>query len=210
MKTTSMFLLLTFAFALAYAQEDGKSNEIRTLSGQKSLGFYFAAAVGYSQMEAKDAMIIGGRTGLIFNHSTAIGLAGYGFFNNLDGYYLTVDGKAWYSLAGGYGGVFIEPIVGAFKPVHVSFPVMFGMGGAGLVRNVGPGNWEDPFDIEMPENDFFFIAEPAMDLEFNVTSFFRIAATLSYRFTSNVQLIGKTPDVLQGWNFGLTFKLGKF
>jgi hypothetical protein len=210
MKATTMFLLLTFAFVFAFAQDDVKSNEIRTLSGQNSLGFYGAAAVGYSQMEAKDALTIGGRAGLIFNHSTAIGLAGYGFFNNLDGYYLPVGGEAWYSLAGGYGGVFIEPIVGATKPVHVSFPVLLGMGGVGLVRNVGPGTWEDPFDIKMPENDFFFVAEPAVDLEFNLTSFFRLAATLSYRFTSNVELTGKTPDVLQGWNFRLTFKLGKF
>ncbi|MGC9353301.1 MAG: hypothetical protein ACP5D9_05660 [Mariniphaga sp.] len=210
MKTTTMFLLLTFAFVLAFAQDDEKSNEIRTLSGPNSLGFYGAAAISYSQMEAKDALLIGGRAGLIFNHSTAIGLAGYGFFNNLDGYNLPVGSEAWYSLAGGYGGIFIEPIVGAFKPVHVSFPVLLGMGGVGVVRNVGPGTWEDPWDIETPENDFFFVLEPAVDLEFNVTSFFRMAATLSYRFTSNVELIGKTPDILQGWNFGLTFKLGKF
>jgi hypothetical protein len=210
MKTTTMFILLTFAFVLAFAQDNEKSNEIRTLSGKKSLGFYGAAAIGYSQMEAKDALLIGGRAGLIFNHSTAIGLAGYGFFNNLDDYNLPVGGEAWYSLAGGYGGLFIEPIVGANKPVHVAFPVLLGMGGVGLIRNVGTGTWEDPFDIEMPENDFFFIVEPAAELELNVTSFFRLAANLSYRFTSNVELIGKTPDVLQGWNFGLTFKLGKF
>lgn len=210
MKTTKMFLLFTIAFVFAFAQDDAKRNEIRTLSGKNSLGFYGAATISYSQMEAKDALVIGGRAGLIFNHSTALGLAGYGFFNNLDGHNLPVGSNAWYSLAGGYGGIFIEPIVGATKPVHVSFPVLLGMGGVGLVRNVGPGTWEDPFDIEMPENDFFFVLEPAVDLEFNVTSFFRMAATLSYRFTSNVELIGKTPDVLQGWNFGLTFKLERF
>jgi len=140
-----MFILLTFAFVFAFAQNDEKSNEIRTLSGQKDLGFYGAATIGYSQMEAKDALLIGGRAGLIFNHSAAIG----------------------------------------------------------VVRNDGPGTWEDPWNIEMPENDFFFVLEPAVDLEFNLTSFFRMAATLSYRFTSNVEFTGKTPDVLQGWNFGL-------
>lgn len=209
MKTATMFIFFVFAFVFASAQVTAKSNEISTLSGNKSLGYYGAAAIGYSQMEAKDALTIGGRAGLIFNHSTVFGLAGYGFFNNLDGYNLPVGGEVWYSIAGGYGGIFIEPIVGATKPVHVSFPVLFGMGGAGLVRNVGPGTWEDPFDIELPENDFFFILEPAMELELNLTSFFRVAATLSYRFTSNVDLTGKTLDVLQGLNFGLIFKLGK-
>lgn len=211
MKTKITFLLLfVLTFALASAQENPKSEEIRTLSGQKSLGFYGAGTIGYSQMEAKDALLIGGRAALIFNQSTAIGLAGYGFFNQLDGYHLPVGGEAWYSLVGGYGGIFIEPVVGGRYPIHVSFPVLFGAGGAGLVRHVGAGTWEDPFDIQLPENDFFFVLEPAAELEFNLTSFFRMAVSLSYRFTSNVELTGKSPGVLQGFNFGLAFKLGSF
>lgn len=205
-----MFLLLTFASVLVFAQEEGDKSEIRTLSGQKGLGFYIAGTVGYSQIESKDAIIIGSRAALIFSHSTAVGLAGYGFFNNLGGYHWPVGTEAWYSLSGGYGGVFIEPIIAGSKPVHVSFPVLFGMGGAGLVRVVGNSTWEDPFDISLPENDIFFIIEPAVDMEVNLAKFFRTALTLSYRFTSNVELTGKSPDVLKGLHFGLVFKLGKF
>ena len=205
-----MFLLLTFASVLAFAQEEGGNSEIRTLSGQKGLGFYIAGTAGYSQIESKDAIIIGSRAALIFSHSTAVGLAGYGFFNNLGGYHWPVGTEPWYSLSGGYGGIFIEPIIAGSKPVHVSFPVLFGMGGAGLVRVTGNNTWEDPFDIDLPENDIFFIIEPAVDIELNLAQFFRTAITLGYRFTSNVELTGKTPDVLKGLHFGLVFKLGKF
>ena len=206
----AMFILLILAWVQAFAQAEVNKKEIRTLHDRKGSGFYLAGTVGYSRMEAKDAMTLGGRAAFIFNHSTAVGLAGYGFFNNLDGYNLPAGGMNWYSLAGGYGGVFIEPIVGGSRPLHVSFPVLFGMGGAGLVRNTGQGTWDDYFDVELPETDFFFIVEPAMDLELNLTSFFRLAITISYRFTSDITLTGKAPDVLQGANIGLTFKLGKF
>ncbi|EFK97305.1 secreted protein, partial [sediment metagenome] len=61
MKTMTMFFF-AFAFVFASAQDTAKSNEISTLSCNKSLGFYGAAGIGYSQMEAKDALTIGGRT----------------------------------------------------------------------------------------------------------------------------------------------------
>ncbi|MDD4143699.1 MAG: hypothetical protein PHN68_03590 [Prolixibacteraceae bacterium] len=207
---TKLFLLFIFTSVFAFAQEDKKESEIRTLAGPKGVGFYVAGAAGYSQIESNDALIIGSRAGLIFNHSIAVGLAGYGFFNNLGGYHWPVGTEAWYSLSGGYGGIFIEPIIAGSKPVHVSFPVLFGMGGAGLVRVTGNSTWEDPFNISLPENDIFFIVEPAMDVELNLTNFLRTALSLSYRFTSNVELTGKAPDVLKGWHLGLIFKLGKF
>ena len=47
-----------------------------------------------------------------------------------------------YTLAGGYGGIFIEPILGGTKPVHVSFPVLFGVGGVTLIENYGYNYWE--------------------------------------------------------------------
>ncbi|RIH64640.1 hypothetical protein D1164_13440 [Mariniphaga sediminis] len=211
MKRTAMLILAILLAMQNFAQVDIKNNEIQTLfSTFKSCGFYGAYSIGYSQMEGKDALVTGGRMGLIFNHFTAVGVAGYGFFNNLDGYHPFVEDPVWYSLAGGYGGIFIEPIINGLKPVHLSFPILFGAGGTGLVRNYGPGQWQDPFDIHFPENAFFFVAEPAVELEFNLTNFFRTAVTLSYRFTSDVELTGKSKDVLQGLFLGLTFKLGKF
>ena len=71
------------------------------------------------------------------------------------------------SIAGGYGGIFIEPILGGLKPVHVAFPVLFGVGGAGLVRHYASGFWNHP-RYDSTKGDFFFIVEPAVELEFNL------------------------------------------
>jgi hypothetical protein len=211
MKKILPFLFLVWAVGEAYAQDDYKKNEIRTLfSGQKSLGFYGSFSLGYSQINGKDALVSGARGGMIFNHATAIGFGGYGFINNMEGYRWEDENLMKYSLAGGYGGIFVEPIVGGLKPVHLAFPVLFGLGGVAQVRNYGPGYWNYPHFFETPENDIFFIVEPAVELEFNLARFFRTAATVSYRYTSNIDLFGVDEDVLRGFHFGLIFKFGKF
>ncbi|HPJ79022.1 MAG TPA: hypothetical protein PK489_09535 [Prolixibacteraceae bacterium] len=214
MQKLAMLLVFFLVAVTVNAQEIQEREEIQTLfSNRKSLGFYGAYSLAYTRMDHEDGLITGGRAGMIFNHSTAVGLAGYGFFNNLGVYQWPAESMVNYSITGGYGGIFIEPIVGGLKPVHLSFPVLLGMGGAGLLRTYRPGYqepWEEPWDFTLPEGDFFLVIEPAVELEFNLARVFRTAAYASYRFTSPVELLGKAPDVLRGFNFGLTFKLGKF
>ncbi|MBW6533982.1 MAG: hypothetical protein K0B11_03155 [Mariniphaga sp.] len=210
MRKLTMSIVLTLVCTFVYAQNDQNPNEIQTLFSQsKSLGFYGGFSMGYSQIDGKDALVTGGRMALIFNHATAVGIAGYGFVNDFDTYRWMDETEVRHSLAGGYGGIFIEPILGGLKPVHVAFPVLFGVGGAGLVRHYAPGFWDHP-RYDSAEGDFFFIVEPAVELEFNLARFFRTAATLSYRYTSNIELTGMNENVLNGLHFGLTFKFGKF
>ncbi len=210
MRKLTMLIVLTLACTFVYAQDDRNPTEIQTLfSHHKSLGFYGSFSMGYSQIDGKDALVTGGRMALIFNHATAVGIAGYGFVNDFDTYRWMDETEVRHSLAGGYGGIFIEPILGGLKPVHVAFPVLFGVGGAGLVRHYAPGFWDHPY-YDSGEGDFFFIVEPAVELEFNLARFFRTAATLSYRYTSNIELTGMDENVLNGLHFGLTFKFGKF
>jgi hypothetical protein len=83
MRKLTMLIALVFATVITFAQDDDRNNEIQTLfSNQQSLGFYGSFSFGYSQIDGKDALVSGGRAALIFNHSTAVGLAGYGFVND--------------------------------------------------------------------------------------------------------------------------------
>ncbi len=103
----------------------------------------------------------------------------------------------------------IEPIAGGLKPVHFSFPVVIGMGGVALVENYGWDHWDYDYHGST-EHDIFFVIEPGVELEFNIARFFRTAAGVSYRFTSDVELSGMNQDVLKGLNYKLVFKFGKF
>ena len=91
MKKLTLLLVMAFSVVLVYGQDENRS-EVQTLfSNQKSLGFYGSFSLGYSQINGKDALVSGGRAAMIFNHSTAIGIAGYGFVNNVEGYHWQND-----------------------------------------------------------------------------------------------------------------------
>lgn len=215
MKKLTMLLAMAFATTFALAQENydydyQDKNEIRTIfSKRQSNGGYGAIGFGYTQIDGKDALVTGARGALIIDHSFAIGLAGYGFVNNLDYHTYFNDHPLDYALAGGYGGLLLEPIVGAKNPVHFSFPVILGIGGVALIEDYGFDYWDyHPFN-EL-DTDVFFVIEPAVEVEFNLTRFFRAAAYVSYRHTSNIDLFETDADVLRGLSFGTTFKFGKF
>lgn len=215
MKQLSFVLVLVMAAFYAGAQDDYRNDEVETIfTKRKSNGGYGAFSLGYSQIAGRDALISGARGAFIFDHSFAIGLGGYGFVNNLDySSYIHDNPEDRFMLAGGYGGLFIEPIIAGTKPVHVSFPILVGMGGIALVENSGWG-WDWDIDPYHPgheyDHDLFFVVEPGVELEFNLTRFFRAAAYASYRFTSEIELYETDDDVLNGFNFGMTFKFGKF
>ncbi len=210
MKQLTILLLLALGINFASAQDRYNDDQIETIfSKNKSNGGYGALSFGYTQIDGKDAFISGARGAFIFDHSFAIGLGGYGFVNNLDYHTFWENHPLEYTLVGGYGGIFVEPIVAGRMPVHLSFPVLFGMGGVALVEDYGWNSWDyQPFN-EL-DHDVFFVFEPAVELEFNLTRWFRTAASVSYRYTSNIDLFETDADVLRGLNFGLTCKFGKF
>ena len=213
MKKLGILLAVVMLVQIAKAQ-DNYNNQVQTLfSGHRSNGWYGAFTMGYSQIDGRDALISGARGAFVFDQKLAIGLGGYGFVNNLDYHsYFQDNPDQQFMLAGGYGGLIVEPIVGGRKAVHLSFPVLFGLGGVALVDNHGYGwDWNfDPYYSNTEyDNDVFFVIEPSAELEFNLTRWFRAAAYASYRFTSNIELYQTDSKVLDGFSFGMTFKFGK-
>jgi hypothetical protein len=218
MKKLAIFLSLIMVFSFAKAQDNYENDGIQSIfSRKKSNGGYGAFSLGYSEIDGRDALIAGARGAFIFDHVLAIGLGGYGFVNNLDyhSYYHHDENAYRFTTTGGYGGILIEPILAGKKPVHLSFPILLGIGGVALVDDQSwnwDWDWDNNQDHEYFEydNDVFFVIEPGVELEFNLTRFFRLAAFANYRFTSKLELYDTDPDVLEGFNFGLTFKFGKF
>lgn len=215
MKKITLVLALVLASAITFAQDDYYNDEVQTIfSKRKSNGGYGAFTMGYSQIDGRDALVTGARGAFIFDHAFAIGIGGYGFVNNLDyNSFHHQNPENEFMLAGGYGGIFIEPIIAGTKPVHLSFPILIGMGGVALVDDYEWGwDWDvDPYHPGYEyDHDLFFVVEPAVELEFNLARFFRTALYASYRFTSDITLLETNEDVLSGFNLGVTFKFGKF
>jgi hypothetical protein len=182
-----------------------KDDEIRTLIEKSDdIGGYGGLSVLYSQIDAKDAFVFGARGGLIMGHIFTLGIAGTGFINDshLDN---TLDRNV--SLAGGYGGMFFEPIIFPKAPVHISVPVLIGIGGVAYT-SVEVREWENDYFVE--DSETFLVVEPGIEMEMNLTRFFRFSMGAYYRYTSEIELLNTDKDVLNGFSFGVNFKFGKF
>ena len=226
MKKTILLFMAIIVGAIGMAQEnDSKSTqEYRTLFNSDKIthGGYGAVLLNYSQIDGKDAFLAGMRGMWLINHGIGIGIGGYGFVNDLKFEQHSVDGnQSEYSLAGGYGGLVIEPIIGAKHPVHVSIPVLIGAGGVALIRDYRKPYppYHDEYYPYSEDADAFFVFEPGVEVEFNMVKFLRIGLGAYYRYTSNVSLSqwnyvdnmyeDHSPD-MKGFSFGLSLKFGKF
>jgi hypothetical protein len=184
------------------------SREIRTLLGHdRSGGAYGSFTLGYSVIDNDKAVILGGRLSWIANHYIGVGIGGTGFINE---FHYEPGLNREVALTGGYGGLYIEPILFPRAPVHLSFPVLFGAGGISYISNHSDFN-----ENFIEDSEAFLMIEPAAELELNLTRFFRLAFGTSYRFPTafDVGLIG-IPAVnaksLKGFSYTITLKFGRF
>jgi hypothetical protein len=211
MKKIVIFLGLAAVTSLySFAQDDGDYGEIQTLMGNNNaVGGYGAISLQYTELESRDAFVFGARGGITMGHMVTLGLGGSGFFNDL--HYDATTGMD-ISLAGGYGGFFFEPVIMSKFPVHVAFPILIGAGGVAVVSVNDDDDWNDNYNSEA--SDAFMVIEPGVEIELNVTHFFRFCIGGYYRYTSDVDIQDPQfeiqSDILRGFSGGVTFKFGRF
>lgn len=185
-----------------------RNDEFQTLFGHnRTRGAYGAFSFGYSEIDQKQAVTFGGKFEWIAGHSVGFGFGGNGFINE---YHWDDILQKDIFLTGGYGGLYVEPILLPKFPVHLSFPILLGVGGISYITKEST----DRHNI-IEDSEVFLIAEPAAELEFNITRNFRLALGASYRFTTpfNVGTNGSTPissSAIENWTYMMTFKFGRF
>jgi len=208
MKNIIFLSLLSILSLTAFSQEEKK--EMKTLfknsnGGKIEHGFYGGFHLGYSYINSENAIIGGIRGAWIIDHHLAIGLRGQGFSNSINKY----EDKENGSLSGGYGGFFIAPIIAPNSPIHVSFPIFFGFGGASLKT-------DSFWSVNEYEFDSYVVFEPGIDVDLNIVKILRISFGASYRLTNGVVFENiRTKDAppknaIDGVNFLVSFKFGKF
>ncbi len=212
MKRTALIIatlcLSVFTFSQIVEDEPEirkNDDEIKTLLGRSNaIGGYGGLSVLYSQIDSKDAIIFGGRGAVIMSHAFAMGIGGAGFINDFHYDYLTDKNI---SLAGGYGGMFFEPIILPKFPVHISIPVIVGVGGVAYTSMETNARYEEYF---VDDSETFLVIEPGVEMEMNIARYFRFSLGGYYRYTSGIDLMNTESDVLNGFSFGVNFKFGKF
>jgi hypothetical protein len=211
---TIIAIALPAIFTLA--QESGfeyyQDRSIRTLVGKsRSAGGYISFSTGHTIIDNKHALLFGGRIAWIADKTLGIGIGGTGFINEYH-YEPTIDRDVF--LAGGYGGIYIEPIIFPRSPVHIAFPVLFGAGGISYVSNDFNYNFNYN-DTFVEDFEPFLIIEPSAEIELNMTRFIRLAFGASYRYPTTFNFGTSGPGFvsassLKGWSYVATIKLGWF
>jgi hypothetical protein len=203
-----LILVATVSFSQDTVFQYYKNKDIKTLLGRNRVGgAYGSFTTGYSNIDGRNALLFGGRLSWIACHSLGVGVGGTGFINEFH-YEPSLEMDVF--LTGGYGGLYIEPILLPRSPVHLSFPVLFGAGGISFISK------ERELNANLIEDSkAFLLIEPSAELELNLTKFFRIAFGASYRMPTQFN-IGHQGDYnidvesLRTLSYMVTLKFGKF
>lgn len=195
-------LFLIFALLLTtsvFAQEE-------TLFGNGEIenGGFGGPVVKFSSVKDEFALFVGGRGGWIINHTITLGGGGYGLVTETDMGLNEFGEKT--RLMMGYGGFEIGWILSSNKAIHAEANLLIGAGGL----EVGISDRDDWWDDHNGYTDVFFITEPAVNIEMNITDFLRINLGGSYRIVSGVESFGLKNSDIAGPSGNITLKFGKF
>jgi len=158
--------------------------------------------------------------GVILDHHWTIGFSGSLLGNphglHYDSIYYDTVGKPKKGayLHGGYGGLLLEYTLLPNSVVHVSFPLMIGMGYMVLMSENhyehNSTNWDEDDHNYKVADTYCFVIEPGIRAEFNLVRMFRMGITLSYRYSPNFNMEGISKYELNQFNAKLSFRMGKF
>lgn len=206
-KALPLCMLLLFAVATSKAQE-----EETLLGGGFESGGYGAPVVKFTTVKGEFGVMVGGYGGWLINHAFMIGGGGFGLVTN---HYASPASGNTYDIFGrgrlefGYGGGMLEFIFSPMSVVHSSLSLLIGGGTVSFTsqRYNGFDMW---YGSAEQQQDPVFVLEPSLNVELNVTSFFRVNAGGSYRYVSGVSMYGLKNADLSGASINLAFKFGAF
>ena len=194
MKKIALCLLLAFTYP-ALAQEE------TLITGDIESGGFGGPVLKITNINGENAVMVGGRGGWIINHTFVLGGGGYGLVTDVQA--KTTDSNHQY-IQLGYGGLEMEFIPASNDLFHLSVGLLVGGGGVGYK----PDN-NDGYN-SMQKTNSFFVLEPSVNANLNITHYFRIAAGVTYRYVSGLKSVVSTNTDLSGPSAILTLKFGKF
>jgi hypothetical protein len=169
------------------------------------VGGYGGLDVAYTRMFGRDGVVVGGQGAVLINHRLALGLAGWGWSNPVEGPSAPNGERQHFDT--GYGGVTLR-----YSLYLDSLPVYITVGtlvGAGAIDLTTRDHDDDDFESS-PEEDVFAVVQPDLTLHANLTRWMRLGVTAGYRFTSGVGQLGFTESDVDGFLVGGQLQFGSF
>ena len=188
MKTIFLTIIAIFLFSVIALAQDENYDEPQTIfsGGTRITGWFVDLNNSYSTIYGKYAYLPGFAAGVVMDNNFRAGLAVKSLswyesnlrFDNL------FDEPAY--LNGGYAGLFLEAAPYSDKLVHITIPVILGGGGAVYLSREQNMEWDkNEWDWNYNHRELssspFFVIEPGVNVELNITGFMKLYAGYSYR-----------------------------
>jgi len=206
--------VLVFSINHCYAQDVNRDFQHKnTLLGEKPFtGAFIGVSVKSGETNNQQDMWLGGEVAGTFDHNLSIGLAGYGLVSTVKGNNMAFNNRTLHYQSG-YGGLFVEPAAFSNRVLNVSFPTVLGAGG--IAETIVGGVIDELDNFDLDENDFyhsdiFWVVEPGVALNLNISGWMKLGAGVSYRQTFDLNLPNTSSEVMNGINGNVFLKLGWF
>ncbi len=204
MMTAVFFLLLG---NVVMAQEP-----IKTVfkGGLRSSGGYGALTNKFTQIRGDYANMSGIYGGWFVNHRLMIGAGAAAVTSNIPvPLQYSTDPSRNKSYEYGQVGLVTEYVVGSAKPVHLVFQLFTG---AGFTLQYERNNWHNSgnYNSTVTDENWFFVAEPGVQLEVNLFKWMRLSPGISYRTSFGSDAAGLKDKDIRDISYSATLKFGKF
>ena len=194
----SIFTLFILAFSIAaFSQE----KEYRTLLDNQDLRISGMGGpfMQFTSVAGEFGFMMGGG-GAVLLDDFFFGGYGLGLSNAIPDY---VNDNPSDQLTLGHGGFWLGYSLKGYKPIHMTFSTMIGWGEFGIMQSDGTYPYL---------RDNIFLLAPTVELEANLTRYFRIGAGISYNLYTMVDenMHGYTSGDISAPAGFLSFKFGWF
>lgn len=172
---------------------------------------FLAPEVKYSSLYGEGELYGGLKAALLFNHHYAFGLSFGSFLTEA-----VTDGPGSQGDTTGlntvmmYGGFYLDYVTTFDAPVQISFPTIIGGGGILLLEKMEPHPVSGIIDEKMVEGGVYFVLEPAINLEINLSRVIRIGIGGGYRFVINSDLERFSDNDLSAPTLNFNIKFGAY
>jgi hypothetical protein len=190
----------------AIAQE----GKVKTLfnTHSKSSGGYGAITNKFSTIRGEFVNMPGFYGGWYINHRFLLGVGATASTTDLRvPLQYSTDPTANKTYQYGQFGLMTEYVLASDKPVHLVFQAF---GGAGFTLQYERDKWDNIDDESGRDDNWFFVAEPGVQLELNLFKWMRFSPGVSYRATFGSDGRGLKDKDLSALTYSATLKFGRF
>ena len=199
-----LFALSLLAAFTASAQEKPKPKALFNDSTSVT-GGYFGFTPKLTNVMGADVLLLGFSGAFILEHKVALGLGGAWSSSTIKNVAYEqflrdfgTEDVSGLELRYGYGGLLIEPMILGKHAVHLTVPVLIGLGSVSYsYPRSNSGSNSDRRN--RTDGQAFVAVEPGLELEVTVVEAFRVGFGASYLWTSDLELPYTAPDALRNY-----------